>query len=429
MNKTTSPIAAGLLILGLAACDTGPQTDGAVTETSDAESSSSAEEGAEKARAAQPADAGAAAPVDSAAADAARESLLEILRIEDFSERTQKLASLLPTLGPEVVPSLPEIMNDPMLPLAATDHLLLVRFWAAHKAPRAAQWALTEAPPFSRIATVVAAFEVWAAADPHAAMAASQKRISQIGEARDAVQAGLVRGWYRTNPEELSQFIQELGMGLSRQRALSVYMHEVLRTQGPEALMEWAEARQGDATYKTSVYRQVGAALPLYDLPASIRWCDAHCDGPYGKNLRSIIARRWVLTDGASALAWVGEKMPEGHDKDLAVRHTYATWGQVDHKAAVAWMTEQATGELADWLRPAIPVYARLLAENSPADAIVWAEQVEADDEREILLVGLARLWRQTDEAAAEAWLQNSPLSEQAREKVRTPVERAAPAS
>ena len=84
-------------------------------------------------------------------------------------------------------------------------------------------------------------------------------------------------------------------------------------------------------------------------------------------------------------------------------------------------MAAQTAGEPDPWLRPIFPVYARLLAVDSPADAIEWAERIEADEDREIVLVKVARAWRRVDEAASEAWLQQSSLSEEAREKVRAP--------
>ena len=86
------------------------------------------------------------------------------------------------------------------------------------------------------------------------------------------------------------------------------------------------------------------------------------------------------------------------------------------------WMAAQTTGEPDPWLRPAFTAYAKLLAEDSPADAIEWGERVEADDEREFVLIALARAWRRVDEAATEAWLVQSSLSEEAREKVRARV-------
>jgi hypothetical protein len=113
--------------------------------------------------------------------------------------------------------------------------------------------------------------------------------------------------------------------------------------------------------------------------------------------------------------------MPEGQEKKLAVRVAFAIWGQWDREAALAWMAAQTTGEPDPWLRPTFPVYARLLAQDSPADGIEWAGRIEDDEEREIVLTQIARAWRQVDEAAAEAWLRESSLSEEAREKVRAP--------
>jgi hypothetical protein len=82
-------------------------------------------------------------------------------------------------------------------------------------------------------------------------------------------------------------------------------------------------------------------------------------------------------------------------------------------------MQTQTAGEPEAWLQPVFPVYARLLSADSPADAIEWAERIEGDEEREIVLTEVVRTWRQIDEDAAEAWLLQSSLSEGAREKVR----------
>ncbi len=211
-------------------------------------------------------------------------------------------------------------------------------------------------------------------------------------------------------------------MGFTRQRAIATYIRAMIQAQGIEAAVRWAESVPADdATYKMAVYRQMAAALPLFDHDAVLRWCEAHCEGPHGNNMRSIIARRWVRSDGAAALVWLSEAAPEGHDKNLAVRAAFALWGQIDREATLAWMQTQTAGEPEAWLQPVFPVYARLLSADSPADAIEWAERIEGDEEREIVLTEVARAWRQIDEDAAEAWLLQSSLSEGAREKVRAP--------
>jgi hypothetical protein len=304
-----------------------------------------------------------------------------------------------------------------------------VRFWATHRPEDASFWALMKTPSGYRVPAVLSSLAPWAEADPQAALAASERWAArpQRPEVQSAVAVALVRGWFAANPSELVQFIHDLGMGVGRQRALSSYIRAVIQTQGPDAAVRWAESLPiDDATYKTAVYRQVGAALMLFDHEAGIRWCEAHCDGPHGNNLRNIVARRWVQSDGAAALAWLSSA-PEGHEKNIAVRFAFGEWGQADREAALAWMAAQTTGEPDPWLRPIFPVYARLLAVDSPADAIEWAERIEGDEEREITLIKVVRSWLALDEAAAEAWLLQSSLSEEAREKVRAPSKERRP--
>jgi hypothetical protein len=235
--------------------------------------------------------------------------------------------------------------------------------------------------------------------------------------------SALVLGWFAANdPPELRQYIQGLGVGIARQRSLSTYIRTVIKKRGVEAVMRWAESvPDDDANYKTAVYRQVGFRVTMHDVEAGIRWCEAHCDGPYGKDLRNSISRRWVRTGGgAAALAWLSSA-PAGWEKDFDVRVTFAEWAQVDREAAMAWMAAQPTDEPNPLLQPILPVYAKLLAEDSPADAIGWAEQIEHDKKRRFALIHVARAWRQVDEAATEAWLLQSSLSEEDREKVRAP--------
>lgn len=357
---------------------------------------------------------------DTTPADGDQKPLVDVLRDPDAYARARRLATLLPTLGPEFVPAVKQTLEDTTLDLGATELELLVRFWATHQGEEASYWSVEKSPPGYRLAAVMTSIAMWAAADPEAAANAAEQWIAQKPDVSDAVQVALVRGWFTNDPVELAEYISNIEMGFVRQRELATYLRAVIQTQGIEAAMRWGESvPDDDTTYKVAVYRQMAAALPLFDHAAVLRWCEAHCEGPFGNNMRNIIARRWVRTDGAAALMWLSEKAPEGHDKNLAVRASFALWGQIDREATLAWMATQTAGEPAEWLEPVYPVYARLLAEDSPAEAIEWAERIEGDEEREIVLSEVARAWWLRDEGAAEAWLLQSSLSEEAREKVR----------
>ena len=90
-------------------------------------------------------------------------------------------------------------------------------------------------------------------------------------------------------------------------------------------------------------------------------------------------------------------------------------------------LDDRTIAEIEPWLRPILSVYALLVAEDAPAVAIEWAERIEDDEDRETVLMLVARAWRQVDEAEAEAWLLQSPLSEEFREKARRSSGRAVP--
>ena len=267
--------------------------------------------------------------------------------------------------------------------------------------------------------------QLWAAVDPEAALIASQAMRGRTGpEVIRAAQAALVRGWFESEHAGLEQYIRDLGRSIQRQRALFAYALAMLRKQGSAALMRWAESvPEANAAYKRSAYDQVTSALGALDRDAALRWCDAHCDGPHGSGLRKRIASQWLYDEagGGPPLEWLSRE-PEGEDKETSLRVIFATWGIIDREAALDWMAAQTAGEPAPWVRSIFAHYAKLLAADSPAKAIEWAERVEDDREREAALILVAHMWRQQDEAASEAWLLQSSLSEEAREKARKPV-------
>jgi len=312
------------------------------------------------------------------------------------------------------------VLEDRNRNLSGAEIELLARFWALHEPEAASRWAAEKSPVGYRLTAILAAFPLWVAADPQAALAA--QRVWEGQEtARDAVHIGLVRGWYARSPAELTDFIRKLEKGFARQRMLAIYMRLLLQDEGPDALMRWAESiSDDDPDYALDVYRQVAVALPAFDLDAAFRWCQAHCDGPHGGNLRSIIALRWAQRGGGrEALAWLGSA-PQSQERDRSLASVFDEWARQAPEAASAWIeARSAADDPEPWLSPVYSSYAVLRMQDSPAEAVEWAARVEDETAREQLLIWIAKRWRAQDEPAAEAWLSQSPLSEETRERVR----------
>jgi hypothetical protein len=84
----------------------------------------------------------------------------------------------------------------------------------------------------------------------------------------------------------------------------------------------------------------------------------------------------------------------------------------------VEWLESE---ELTVFHDPAIAVHAKELGYRKPSAAVAWCERILDEGRRLACLKKTAAQWYQRDAVAAETWLQQSPLDEAARLKVRTP--------
>jgi hypothetical protein len=189
----------------------------------------------------------------------------------------------------------------------------------------------------------------------------------------------------------------------------------------------WAEGLPDrDEAFKLEAFRQVGAELGKRDPEAAVAWCAEHCEGPYGSHVRSQIATQWGARDGKAVMQWLA-KAPEGKERDRAVQAAYMAWLRHDRDGATAWVAAKGIDGIEPWLRPAVGRFAMAIIPQDPKAAIEWAALIPDDEKRELAYITIFRHWQYRDRAAAEAWLEQSPLSEQAREKARTPPPGAPP--
>jgi hypothetical protein len=215
-----------------------------------------------------------------------------------------------------------------------------------------------------------------------------------------------------------------LGTGIAQQRSILAYAYSLADADGSDAMIRWAEQfPEDDERLKLAVYRQVAAALTWVDSDAAKRFCEAHCEGHFGKSMRNAIMRT-LLNAGESpptVLEWVG-RAPDAESKWLALPIGYETWANNDREAALRWMQEQtALPAPPPWIHGLYSAYARQLAATAPLDAIAWAEKIQNPTVREETIVRIVRKWLLLDKPAAEAWLRQSSLPEEDRKRARDP--------
>jgi hypothetical protein len=391
---------------GLMACDDGASKDGSVFE-SDGQRVPATEPNAH--------------PPPPRSAD--RVMLSEILLEPDAFVRAARLGTILPTLGPGPVSQLSAIFTDATLRLniGGTEIELLTHYWAIHEPRAASTWAVEKAPRAYKRAVLFATFPIWAEAEPFAALEAAKGWVLEHADIRDDLPIALIQGWYAAgDPPELHAFIRSLGTTMNRQRAISAYVRAKLRGEGADPLMRWAEGVvEDDTKYKLGVYRQVSRALAPYDIDAALAWCLAHCDGPYGSTMRTMLARGWMQTDPAGSLAWVATQ-PLDQEYPTLMGDLAGSWLRRDRESAMDWLEEQVAKEPPpESLFSVYPSYAIAVAQDyGPAEAIPIAELIPDEAYRQKTVVMLAKEWLKRDRKACEAWLAQSDLPEEARDKV-----------
>jgi hypothetical protein len=380
----------------------------------------------------------ASAPMPAAGAPLTRESLTALINEPDDFARARKLGELLPTLGPESIPVVKDALDDAaMLEISAIEFELLLHYWSQHNRADAAWYALSGSPRAYRVAAIYGAVLPWVREDPEKALPTVRTFGIEAGDAGAATQNAIVRGWYESGHPGLEDYIKSLGAGFERQRALSAYANAMVRdkNKGPAGLVAWAEAiPESDADYKLDAFRRTALALVPHDLERAKQFCEAHCEGQHGSNLRVRIADRWSRDNPEAALDWLAAS-PKGSDALLSTRIAFANWGFKDRKNAIRWYQQQvakhAGKEQPVWLEPAVMVYSILLGRENPIEGLASAEKVKDPQDRRVAIVQIAHEWYHDNDGknkdAAEKWLAQSPLDEELRAIVRNPEFPAVP--
>jgi hypothetical protein len=336
----------------------------------------------------------------------------EVLLNPDVLERTADLARLFQELGPESIDEARGAYDSVFMDLGEVDLVLLAEWWARHDPEAAFEWTLREWQA-AHPAVVGMVLRAWGRSDPAAALLRAQQFPMAILRRRytDAV----ISGWEESGQPGVLDYVESLGSGHDRQRALyTVARRKVLR-DGVEAAFRWAEGLPaGEDEFKLNVFRRVASSAAEVDPEAAAAWAERHADGEHGLGLPQRVGSRWAKRDPEAAMRWLAT-LPEGWNRNDGVLETYRTWLRLDGDPAMAWLRE---AELEPWLDPAVSLFAKKLSREDREQALEWAGRI-SDEELRWGTIGLiARAWLLADEEAAKAWIDQAELPELYRQKI-----------
>ncbi len=342
----------------------------------------------------------------------------------DELERLGRTTSLLERLDPEDLPGVLAVYER-MIPLLDAWELgpffsAWARFDPAGALEHALAWPMWDLRE-ERRSGVRAALEGWAQADPSGARRAAEELAAAHPRLRGDVWSSLATGWVRSDrgPEGLGAFLAELRPPRHRDEAAGVALRELVRAGGAEAALGWADAilrdETGEPNFQRSVFESAVRAAAGFDPERTGAWVMGHAGAAFAKEGPVILAEHWARGDGAAAMRWLGEN-PAGERRDQAVRTAFLEWSRADRPGAKAWLESVSPTAFHD---PALEVWAEKLVAGEPAEALGWCERILDSARRQRCLESSASRWYARDALAAEAWLQQSALDEEARSKVR----------
>jgi len=363
-------------------------------------------------------------PYEPPAPDDLVASLRSALGEGDVIERQGRTASLLGRLDRE---SLPEVtaLYERMIPLIDSSELgAFFAAWARIDTlgaiGHALSWRLPEEREQREIG-VRAAIQVWAQRDPSAARLAADQVGADSPVVREAVRRALAIGWAqsRQGQEGLADFLTDLPPLHTRVEHIEAVTRELVRGGGAEAALGWAEPILRDEgyalTFKRPVFEAAASSAAQWDPERTAAWVVEHSGADYAKEGVGIVAKHWSRQDGAAAMAWLGEQ-PAGELSDQIVREAFGQWSRAEPRNARAWLAAEDQTALHD---PALELKAKRTVVHEPVRALGGCERIQDTARQQSCLESTANSWYAQDAVAAETWLQQSSLDEEARSRVR----------
>ncbi len=347
--------------------------------------------------------------------------------IESFSEqepveRAYRISRSLRDLDPDNLPELLEAMKVRRMGIVWEEVRLIMVAWARFDPRGAWEWANAQTPSWRPTLTDQAIY-AWAYQDGPAARSVVEG--IEDPERRVRLRSSMIDGWMRSSDKAgVSDYIANFDDARRRGRLIFLLAGEVMMQMGREGAMRWVEAIPDDAPnhFKEGMFLHTLKMIATEDPQLAVDWYLEHCKSPYSEGGLEAIARRWAQhqKDPSELFTWLLALDVDGisqEDVDGAISAGFRAWMQTKNEAAQAWLATALPNPKLDLA--AVEAVRYLLA-LSPDVSVQWAMRIQDEETRNRNVVQAARRWREKDPDALQAWLEQSDLPEDVREKIRS---------
>jgi hypothetical protein len=301
--------------------------------------------------------------------------------------------------------------------------------WGAQKPQAAWQWVEANVTgPFKEQA-LAALMQGWTRADP----AGAAGWFAASGSTSQSALSALVSTWADLNPRAAAAWIETLAIEENKTVARVVLATEWAQQNSAEAAAYFAPMLTG--TKGQDLAAALVNSWAAKDPGAAAAWIEQLQPGPARDQAAGALATIWAATDIQAAIKW-SEKLPPALQPGV-IDHLGTTWGAIEPQKALAWLatlplgetrTQATRGALDSWAATDVPgmqhwlatqpasatadlarvSLGEVLASRDPAAALETARGIAHPVQRAETMSRFFRHWRQSDDAAAQAWLQSA---------------------
>jgi hypothetical protein len=339
---------------------------------------------------------------------------------KDGLDRVQRTASLLQHLNPENVHEAAVVYDRMINILDELDIRPFAIAWARFDPAAALDHILGWPFRDKQKIGAGAVFESWAMRDPAAALQAYQETGTRRSDLSEALFLNMLTGWVYSGQGGIDEYLAGLS-NMTQEKGITRVAGKLMRNGGADATIPWVNSIiENDAyenKFKKRVFLRGIRIVGRFDPVRAAAWAMEHEGHGYALDAPRIVAGRWGSRDGPAAMQWVRDH-PAVERLGPAVREGFRTWLESDREGAIAWLESETLTAFHDF---AILFYAKDLGDRTPEEAIAWCERISDSEQQLRCFNRSAHKWYQRDPVAAETWLQQSPLDEEARSDARLP--------
>jgi len=341
---------------------------------------------------------------------ASLETLRAALTERDELERKYLLTSYLRTLDPQDLPAALEEIEKHRVGFDSEEVRLLMFAWCRFDGAGAFATAKNWPSPW-RSVLIEEAMHAWAFHDGPAALA--ELGTITDDELRETLHAAMMSGWVGSRDPLGAAAVAAQVSDFKRRSRLAFRLAGEVKRDGPDALIAFVDGVPEDAPndFKATLFGHASGMVARIDPQIAAAWFEREIDRPYTAGGLQNIASKWAqFHDPRALIEWVGglsgERLGDA-DRAIAVGTAYRIWAADDPDAAADAVDSIQAGPLRD---AAIDELARALAEQSPAEALRWSQQIEDDVLRRKRTLRYTRKWFMADSVAFDAWFAEADL-------------------